>query len=60
MTIEKILCQVDNAVVLNDDSSMYKSIVEAFKYYTLTHFEIAFGVNKLCQFISSLLICIGS
>lgn len=35
------------------DSSMYNSMVGAIHYVTLTHPNIAFSVNKLCQYMAS-------
>jgi hypothetical protein len=34
-----------------DDSTRYRSIVGALKYLTLTGPDIAFSVNKLCQYL---------
>lgn len=34
-----------------DDASRYKSIVGALQYLTLTRPDIAFSVNKVCQFL---------
>jgi histone deacetylase 1/2 len=34
-----------------DDSSRYRSIVGALQYLTLTRPDIAFAVNKVCQFL---------
>src|ERR1044072_409456 len=35
-----------------DDPTLYRSIVGALQYATLTHPEICFSVNKVCQFLS--------
>jgi hypothetical protein len=34
-----------------DDASRYRSIVGALQYLTLTRPDIAFSVNKVCQFL---------
>lgn len=34
------------------DPHQYKSIVGALQYDTLTHLEISYSVNKLCQFLA--------
>lgn len=34
------------------DPQMYRSVVEALQYVTLTRPEIAFSVNKVCQFMA--------
>lgn len=35
------------------DPHTYRSIVAALRYITLTHPDIAYSVNKLCQFLSN-------
>ena len=35
------------------DPSLYRSIVEALQYVTLTRPEISYNVNKVCQFMSN-------
>jgi hypothetical protein len=35
------------------DAKEYKSIVGALQYLTLTHPDLAFAVNKVCQFLHS-------
>ena len=37
----------------SDDSTRYRSIVGALQYITLTRPDIAFSVNKVCQFLHS-------
>lgn len=36
-----------------DDVNLYRSIVGALQYATLTHPEISYSVNKVCQFMSN-------
>lgn len=36
-----------------DDPNLYRSVVGALQYATLTHPEISYSVNKVCQFMSS-------
>lgn len=36
-----------------DDATMYRSTIDALQYYTLTHCEIAYVFDKLCQFLSA-------
>ncbi|KAL0539626.1 hypothetical protein IC582_023842 [Cucumis melo] len=38
---------------LFNDPYLYRSIVGALQYATLTHLEISFSVNKACQFMHS-------
>lgn len=42
------------------DLHLYKSVVGAMQYVTLTCPEIAFCVNKLCQFLAHPLDSLGS
>ena len=35
------------------DPSLYRSIVEALQYYTITRPDISFSINKVCQFMHS-------
>jgi histone deacetylase 1/2 len=45
------LSLADGEVLGGDDSTNYKSIVGALQYITLTRPDIAFSVNKICQFL---------
>jgi histone deacetylase 1/2 len=41
----------DGEVLSSDDSTNYRSIVGALQYIRLTRLDIAFSVNKVCQFL---------
>jgi histone deacetylase 1/2 len=49
-TSEK-LSLVDGELLSSDDSTRYRSIVGALQYITLTHPDISYSVNKVCQFL---------
>jgi hypothetical protein len=49
-TSEKLSLHEDS-LVGNNDATQYKSIVRALQYLTLTRLDIAFSVNKVCQFL---------
>lgn len=36
-----------------DDASLYRSIVESLQYILITHLELSYSVNKVCQFMLS-------
>lgn len=36
-----------------EDVNLYRSIVSALQYATLTQLEVSFSVNKVCQFMSN-------
>jgi histone deacetylase 1/2 len=43
----------DTGTLLGDnDSFRYRSVVGGLQYLTLTHPDISFAVNKVCQFLS--------
>jgi histone deacetylase 1/2 len=45
------LSLADGEVLSGDDSTNYKSIIGALQYITLTRLDVAFSVNKVCQFL---------
>ncbi|XP_071678452.1 uncharacterized mitochondrial protein AtMg00810-like [Lolium perenne] len=45
------LSLTDGTSVGSEDSSQYRSIVGALQYLTLTRPDLAFSVNKICQFL---------
>jgi histone deacetylase 1/2 len=45
------LSLIDGETLSSDDSTHYRSIVGALQYITLTRPDIAFSVNKVCQFL---------
>jgi histone deacetylase 1/2 len=50
----------DTGTVLGtEDSFRYRSIVGGLQYLTHTRPDLAFAVNKVCQFLSQPLMCIG-
>jgi hypothetical protein len=46
-----MLSLTDGEMLSGDDSTNYRSIVGALQYITLTRPDIAFSVNKVCQFL---------
>jgi len=38
---------------LLQDPSFYRSVVGALQYVTITHPELSFAINKVCQFMAS-------
>jgi hypothetical protein len=51
LSVSKKLSLTDGKVLSGDDSTNYRSIVGALQYITLTRHDIAFSVNKVCQFL---------
>lgn len=49
MSSSKLLSKVDGHVLA--DPLNYRRLVASFQYLTLMRFDIAFGVNKLYQFM---------
>jgi hypothetical protein len=41
----------EGSLVGNNDATQCKSIVGALQYLTLTRLDIAFSINKVCQFL---------
>jgi histone deacetylase 1/2 len=51
LSVSEKLSLIDGEVLGSDDSTNYRSIVGALQYITLTRPDIAFSVNKVCQFL---------
>jgi hypothetical protein len=51
LSVSEKLFLNDGEVFSSDDSTNYRSIVGALQYITLTRPDIAFLVNKVCQFL---------
>jgi hypothetical protein len=51
-TSEKLSAHVGNVLGPNDATS-YQSIVRGLQYFTLTRPDLAFSVNKVCQYLHS-------
>lgn len=49
-TSEKLSCN-DGVQLSSDDGTRYRSVVGALQYLTLTRPDLAFSVNKVCQFL---------
>jgi histone deacetylase 1/2 len=54
MAATEKLSRQDGVALSSDDSTKYRSGVGALQYLTLTHLDISFSVNKVCQFLSAL------
>jgi histone deacetylase 1/2 len=51
LSVSDKLSVMDGEVLSSEDSTRYRSIVGALQYITLTRPDIAFSVNKVCQFL---------
>ncbi|XP_071676767.1 uncharacterized protein [Lolium perenne] len=51
LSVYEKLSVVDGELLSSEDSTRYRSIVGALQYITLTRPDIAFSVNKVCQFL---------
>jgi hypothetical protein len=51
LSVSDKLSLTDGEVLSGDDSTRYRSIVGSLQYITLTRPDIAFSVNKVCQFL---------
>jgi hypothetical protein len=51
-TLEKLLNYIDD-LLGPTDATNYRSIVGGLQYLTLTRPDIAFSVNKVCQYLHS-------
>jgi histone deacetylase 1/2 len=45
------LSLTDGTPLGSEDSTQFRSIVGALQYLTLTHPDLAFSVNKVCQYL---------
>jgi hypothetical protein len=51
LSVSEKLSVTDGEMLSSEDSTRYRSIVGALQYITLTRPDIAFSVNKVCQFL---------
>jgi histone deacetylase 1/2 len=51
LSVSEKLSLTEGEALSSDDSTRYRSIVGALQYITLTRPDIAFSVNKVCQFL---------
>jgi hypothetical protein len=47
------LSSIDGTLLSADESTRYRSIVGGLQYLTMTRLDLAFAVNKVCQFLSA-------
>jgi hypothetical protein len=47
------LSSIDGTLLSADESTRYRSIVGGLQYLTITRPDLAFAVNKVCQFLSA-------
>jgi histone deacetylase 1/2 len=52
MTSSDKLSSTDGILLLAEESTRYRSIVGGLQYLTMTRPDLAFAVNKVCQFLS--------
>lgn len=55
MKVVAILSKIESVVLA--DPSTHHNLIRAIQYYILTRHDIAFLVNKLCQFFHTLSMC---
>lgn len=51
MASDEKLTLTDGVPLSAEDATAYRNIVGALQYLTLTHLDISFSVNKVCQFL---------
>jgi hypothetical protein len=45
------LCAGGGDVLSSDDASKYRSLVGGLQYLTMTHHDLSFVINKVCQYL---------
>lgn len=51
LSVSEKLSLYDGVALSTEDSTRYRSIVGALQYLTLTRPDLAYSVNKVCQFL---------